>query len=352
MNPVTDPDPDPGIADATDARAEVSLAYDMRAPEFGTPAPRLYRSAIEQCAWADKRGFAGVTLSEHHGSDDGYLPSPIVLGAAIGGATARLLIRLSVVLLPLYHPVRLAEDLAVLDLACNGRLRLTVAAGYRPEEYEQFAAEFRRRPSLMEQGIDVLKQAWTGEPFELDGRTVRVTPRPAQTPRPSITLGGASPATARRAARIADDYAPLADRLYELYLEALAELGRPAPAPPRRSSAGNPVFVHVSEDPDRDWAVIAPHALHESNSYAAWAAGARGSVYTAADDADELRSTGRYVVVTPEEAVTLARRQGVLTLKPLLAGLDPDVGWAGLELVDRHVLPHLQAPTSSGGDQR
>jgi alkanesulfonate monooxygenase SsuD/methylene tetrahydromethanopterin reductase-like flavin-dependent oxidoreductase (luciferase family) len=331
---------------------EVSLAYDMRAPDFGAPAPRLYRAAIEQCAWADERGFGGVTLSEHHGSDDGYLPSPIVLGAAIGGATSRLLIRLSVVLLPLYHPVRLAEDLAVLDLACGGRLRLTVAAGYRPEEYAQFGAAFGRRPSSMERGIDVLKRAWTGEPFELDGHTVRVTPRPAQSPRPSITLGGASPATARRAARIADDYSPLADRLYELYLDALAELGRPAPATPRRSSAGNPLFVHVSLDPDRDWAIIAPHALHESNSYASWAAGARGAVYTATGDADELRTSGRYVVVTPDEAVALARRQGVLTLKPLLGGLDPDVGWAGLELVARDVLPHLQTTTTQGGDHR
>ena len=330
-----------------EAPVEVSLAYDMRAPSFGASPAALYRAAIDQCAWADAFGIAGVTLSEHHGSDDGYLPSPIVFGAAIGGATTRLLIRLSVVLLPLYDPVRLAGDLAVLDLACSGRLRLTVAAGYRPEEYEQFGVEIRRRPSLMERGIEVLKQAWTGEPFEHEGRTVRVTPRPAQTPRPSITLGGASPATARRAARVADDYAPIADRLYEIYVEELDKLGRPAPERPRRRGDGAPVFVHVSRDPDRDWTLIAPHALHESNSYAAWAAGARGAVYAAADDADALRASGRYLVLTPDEAVELARRQGSLTLKPLLGGLDPAVGWAGLELVVDEVLPQLSGSASA-----
>lgn len=320
----------------------VELAYDMRAPEFAPAPAQLYRAAIEQCRWADSHGFGGVTLSEHHGSEDGYLPSPIVLAAAIGGATEHMLLRLSVVLLPLYHPIRLAEDLAVLDLACGGRLRLTVASGYRPEEYALFGLDIRRRPSLMETGIEVLKQAWTGEEFEFEGRRVRVTPRPAQRPRPTITLGGASPATARRAARVADGYQPLADRLYELYLGALDELGKPHPVEPRRGGDGGPQFVHVSNDPDRAWALIAPHALHESNAYAKWASGARGSVYVATDDADALRASGRYLVLTPDEAVELATTRGSLTLKPLMGGLHPDIGWETLELVATDVIPRLQ----------
>lgn len=327
----------------------VGLTYDMRAPAFGTPAPELYRAAVEQCRWADSRGFDGVTLSEHHASDDGYLPSPIVLGAAIGGATQRMLIRLQVVLLPLYDPLRLAEDLAVLDLSCGGRLRLTVGAGYRPEEYAMFGLDIRRRPSLMERGIDVLTQAWTGEEFEYEGRLVRVLPRPAQQPRPQIALGGASPATARRAARIADDYQPLAARLYEIYLDTLDELGKPHP-PPRRIEAG-PQFVHVSRDPERAWAQIAPHALHESNSYSQWAAGVRGGVYSAADDAQQLRASGRYLVLDPDEAVELATTRGTLTIKPLMGGLDPDIGWESIQLVADEVLPRLNGRTT-GAEHR
>jgi len=327
----------------TEAAIRVGLNYDMRAYPGGTEPVELYRAAIEQCGWADDRGFHSVTLSEHHGAADGYLPSPIVLGAAIGGVTQRLLIQLSVVLLPLYHPVRLAEDLAVLDLVCAGRMRLIVAAGYRADEYRQFGLDIRHRPSLMETGIEVLKQAWTGEPFEHDGHPVHVTPRPAQRPRPSITLGGASPATARRAARVADDYQPLAGRLYELYLDELDALGHPRP-PAKPPIGGGPQFVHVSDDPERDWARIAPHALHESNSYAEWAAGARGSVYAAADDADELRTSGRYQVLTPDEAVALARDRRALTLKPLMGGMPPDLGWEGLELAASAVLPRLENP--------
>ncbi|MDG2262073.1 MAG: LLM class flavin-dependent oxidoreductase, partial [Actinomycetota bacterium] len=239
-------------------RIEVSLSYDMRAHADGVSPAALYSAAIDQCAWADVNGFSSVTLSEHHASSDGYLPSPIVMGSAIAGATRNMLINLSVVLLPLYDPVRAAEDLAVLDLVSGGRMRLTVAAGYRGVEYEQFGLDITHRPSLMEEAIETLKQAWTGEPFEFRGKTITVLPRPHQRPRPAITLGGASPATARRAARFCDDYQPLGDRLYELYLDELDVLGYERPSRVRLPTKGSPVFVHVTDDPEADWVRIAP----------------------------------------------------------------------------------------------
>jgi alkanesulfonate monooxygenase SsuD/methylene tetrahydromethanopterin reductase-like flavin-dependent oxidoreductase (luciferase family) len=317
-----------------------SLTYDMRAPDFGPPAADLYATAIDQCAWADALGFESVNLLEHHASVDGYLPSPIVLGSAIAAVTTDLLIRMSVVLLPLYHPIRLAEDLAVLDLVSNGRLRLTVGAGYRAEEYDQFGLSIRRRPTLMEEGVEVLKQAWTGEPFEWRGRTVRILPRPVQRPRPQITLGGSSSASARRAARIADDYQPVQPRLYDVYLEELAALGKPAP-PRRRVPRGGGMFFHIAEDPDAAWEVIAPHAMHETNDYAAWAEGLRGSPYSAFDSAEALRASGMYEIVTPDAAVDLVRERGGASFKPLMGGLAPEVGWESLRLFETKVLPRL-----------
>lgn len=316
---------------------DLTLLYDMRAPDSGAPADALYQAAVEQCAWADTRGFASVTLTEHHATTDGYLPSPMILGAAIAGSTQNLLIRLSLVLLPLYHPLRAAEDLAVLDLISGGRLRLTVGLGYRPEEYEQLGVVMRQRPSLMEEAVETLKSAWTGEPFEYRGRTVRVLPRPAQRPRPMIAMGGSSPASARRAAAIADDYQPLSPKLYDLYLHELAALGKPAPAPP---PAGSGSYLFVSEDPDRDWARIAPHAIHDNNEYAAWIGGRRGT-FSASTGPDELRRTGPYRVVTPEECLAIAAAEDTLTFKPLVGGLDPDVGWEGLHLFADKVLPRL-----------
>jgi alkanesulfonate monooxygenase SsuD/methylene tetrahydromethanopterin reductase-like flavin-dependent oxidoreductase (luciferase family) len=326
----------------------VSLTYDMRAPEFGVPAVDLYRAAVEQCAWADRVGFDSVSLLEHHASVDGYLPSPIVLGGAVAGVTERMLIRMNVVLLPLYHPIRLAEDLAVLDLVSGGRLRLTVGAGYRAAEYEQFDLDIKRRPSLMEHGVEVLKQAWSGEPFEYRGHTVRILPRPAQRPRPEIALGGSSPAAAKRAARIADDFQPVVPKLYDIYRDELAALGKPVPAPRSGGRAGG-MFFHIADDPDRAWTQIAPHAMHETNDYAEWAKGMRGSPYRAFDSADELRASGMYEIVTPEEAVNLVRTRGGVSFKPLMGGLDPDVGWEALHLFEAKVLPALRDTETESG---
>src|SRR5439155_22222623 len=211
------------------AMVKLSLSYEMRVPDFGPPGAALYEAALDQCEWGDSVGFHSVVLSEHHASPDGYMPSPLIMASAIGARTKRLRISISLILMPFYHPHRLAEDAAVCDLVCGGRLDLMFGAGYREEEFDMYGLDLHERGRTMREGIEFLKQAWTGEPFEFNGRTVQVLPRPAQRPRPKIILGGASPASARRAARIADGYAPIAPRLYEIYLEELAKLGKPAP---------------------------------------------------------------------------------------------------------------------------
>jgi alkanesulfonate monooxygenase SsuD/methylene tetrahydromethanopterin reductase-like flavin-dependent oxidoreductase (luciferase family) len=247
-------------------------------------------------------------------------------------------IRLSLVLLPLYDPLRAAEDLAVLDLVSQGRLRLTVGLGYREEEYAQFGVNIKRRPSLMEEAVETLKSAWTGEPFAFRGRMVRILPRPAQRPRPQIFMGGASPASAERAARIADGYEPLAPRLYEIYLDHLRILGKPPPDDASR--IGSAAYVYLAEDPERAWARIAPHAMHDANEYASWIGNRRGP-FQPVSDAAELRARGIYRVVTPQECVALARATDSLTFKPLVGGLDPEAAWESLQLFADKVLPHL-----------
>jgi hypothetical protein len=106
--------------------------------------------------------------------------------------------------------------------------------------------------------------------------------------------------------------------------------------------------VHVSTDPDRDWSRIAPHALHEMNSYAAWSAGKSIAMFRHADDADELRRSGAYRVLTPDECVECMQDFGGINLRPLMGGMDPDLGWEGLELFASEVLPRVRP----AGDQR
>jgi alkanesulfonate monooxygenase SsuD/methylene tetrahydromethanopterin reductase-like flavin-dependent oxidoreductase (luciferase family) len=131
---------------------------------------------------------------------------------------------------------------------------------------------------------------------------VRILPRPAQQPRPALVLGGSSRAAAQRAARLADGFRPVVPALMQDYAEALEALGKPPPTMPEAAARGY-LFLHVSRDPEGDWARIAPHALHENNDYARWLEGAPNPVYFHADEAATLLETGRYQIVTPEQSV-------------------------------------------------
>ena len=107
-----------------------------------------------------------------------------------------------------------------------------------------------------------------------------------------------------------------------------------------------PGFVHVSEDPERDWSRIGKHALYDAQTYHSWQTpGQRSQVHVAADSVEEVRSSGVYRVVTPDECVALAAELGTrggLVFHPLMGGMDPDLGWESLELFGSKVLPRLQ----------
>jgi alkanesulfonate monooxygenase SsuD/methylene tetrahydromethanopterin reductase-like flavin-dependent oxidoreductase (luciferase family) len=323
----------------------LGLRYDLRAPAFGAPADALYRAAIEQCRWADELGFDFVTLSEHHGSEDGYCPSPIVLGAAIASATRSMRIQLMAYVVTLHHPLRAAEDLAVLDLVSGGRLLVCLGAGYRESEFEMFGRDVHGRAAAMERIVPLLKQAWTGEPFDYEGIEVRVTPRPVQQPHPPLFLGGQTAAAARRAARLADGFMPsVADEsVREAYHAERERLGLPPGLV--FGGAGGPLFLHVADDPEQAWAKIAPHALHETNSYLEWNGQGPDNVYSALTDAGSLRASGSYAVVTPQECIEMAQAKGpmdALLFHPLMGGLDPDLAWRSLELFAAKVLPVIR----------
>ncbi len=330
---------------------QLVMIHDLSTPDFGAPRRELYAAALDQCAWADEVGFDRIALGEHHGSPDGYDPSPVVVAAAIGARTRRLRIRTSVLLAPLYDPVKLAEDLAVASLVCGGRLEAGLGAGYRPSEYEAFGARLDERWQRMGEIVAFLRQAWTGLPFEWRGRRVQVTPRPE--PPPPIVLGGAFPASARRAARIADGWLPRTPELWEPYRRECVALGRPDPG---AYPAQGPVFVHVSREPERDWPRIAPHARRMAEVYSGWQREAPGQArgpYAGPPGDAELRASGAYQVLRPEELLALAARLGpdaILYLTPLLCGLDPGLAWQSLRLFEREVLPRLpgRAPSQRG----
>lgn len=327
----------------------VHLKYECRHPEqFGIDRQAQYQEALEQIRWADELGMTAVTFCEHHGAEDGYLSSPITFAAAAAAVTRRLRLRVNLVM-PFHDPIRVAEDLAVVDILSGGRVELAVLGGYVPSEFEMFDRDLKDRGRLIEEGVELLRQAWTGDAFTWKGRQVRVTPRPLQSP-PRILIGGGVPPAARRAARLADGLIPMIPSAYEPYAEECERLGK---VPVNEGKIG-PAFLHVSEDPDRDWARIAPHALYETNCYAKWQAqtGVTG-IFEEMTDADALRETGVFQVLTPEECLALAEQlgpDGQLLLHPLMGGLDADLGWESLELFAAKVWPHLTVHASAEAD--
>ena len=167
---------------------DFEIKYDLRNPAaWRKPWADVYAHFLDQVVWADDNGFDTVMLHEHHFSDDGYLPSPFTAAAAIAARTRRIRIRLALVLLPLKHPVQVAEDAAVLDIISGGRLEVVVGAGYVPGEFEGYGISIKQRPSRMEEAVEIIKRCWSEEEFSHTGkhwtlRNVRVMPKPLQQP--------------------------------------------------------------------------------------------------------------------------------------------------------------------------
>ena len=323
--------------------ALLNIRYDFRCPDIcPVPVEELYHAAIEQAVWAEDLGFVSVTLSEHHGSDDGYLPSLVALASAIAARTENIHIMLAALIAPMHDPLRIAEDLAVLDRISKGRISVTVAGGYVPSEFEMFGYTTGDRVRLTVEMVETLKAAWTGEPFEFRDRTVRVTPTPYQDPRPAIWLGGSGEPAARRAARIADGFLPTMPEFWDFYRDEVIKLGGDDPGP---ATSGGVGYLHITHDPDATWAQVAPHALHEMNAYGQWAAESGAATgYEPVNDADALRAMGMHHLISPAEAIDMIKAMGdfdALMFHPLMGGLDPALAWENLRLFETEVLPHL-----------
>ncbi len=313
------------------------LRFDCRNPSFaGVSMADRYQALLDMCAWADERGGVYVSLSEHHGSSDGYLPSPVVMAAAIAARTTTMRIGINALVAPFHDPLRLAEDTAVVDLISNGRLDLTIGGGYVPDEFAMFGVPTAERPARVREAVATLKAAWTGEPFEFRGRTVQVLPAPAQPGGPRINLGGTSEAAARRAAHIADGFIPSEPECWEHYRDECLKLGKDDPGP---GMTGHGDTVVLAEDPEAAWPELAPYFLHETNAYGAWqaAAGVEAATYRPMTDADAVRASGQYRILTPAGyQAELAAADGFVfvNLHPMVGGTPPELAWRHLRLFE------------------
>lgn len=311
-----------------------TLRFDMRAPDWAGPAAELYAAAIDMCAWSETRGAVLAVLSEHHGTDDGHLPAPLMLASAIAARTRSLAILLAAVPIPLWDPVRLAEQMSVLDLISSGRVSYVFGVGHRAEEYEHFGIDMTSRGRVADEILAVLGPLVCGEPVEYRGRRVRVTPACASSSGPLILIAGGTKAAARRAGTLGLGFISQTDLggLKEFY-EAQCRAHGHEPGVFQGPVTGAPTTVFVADDVDEAWDTLGPFLLHDAMTAASYRLhdDTVASITRAHSVAALRAENGPYRVLTCDEATDYVRSGKPLPLHPLCGGLPPDRAWPFLE---------------------
>jgi alkanesulfonate monooxygenase SsuD/methylene tetrahydromethanopterin reductase-like flavin-dependent oxidoreductase (luciferase family) len=311
-----------------------TLRFDMRAPEWAGPAGDLYTAAIDMCAWAETRGAVLAVLSEHHGAEDGHLPAPLILASAIAARTRSLAILLAAVSIPLWDPVRLAEEMSVLDLISKGRVWYAFGVGHRSQEYDHFGIDMTTRGRVAEEILAVLGPLVRGESVEFRGRSVRVTPPCGSADGPMVLIAGGSKAAARRAGRYGLGFVSQTDLpgLKEFYEEQCRAHGH-EPGMIQFPVRDAPTAVFVADDVDEAWDVLGPHLLHDAVTAASYRPHDNSvASITRADSVAALREeSGPYRIFTADEATEFVRGGRPLPLHPLCGGVAPDIAWPYLE---------------------
>jgi alkanesulfonate monooxygenase SsuD/methylene tetrahydromethanopterin reductase-like flavin-dependent oxidoreductase (luciferase family) len=284
--------------------------YDLRNPQqWRRSWAELYAEALEFIAWTEGLGFDGAWIPEHHVTEEGYASSPLTALAAIAARTRRMKLGTGVALAPFYHPVRFAEDAAMVDVISNGRLEIGLALGYRRRETDAYGVDFSGRPGRMDEFLQIVRRLWSGETLSFEGRHFQlknafVTPQP---PRGHIPLfvGAYSEKAMARVARYGDGYLG-AHELYDVYAAKLRDCGKDVSAG-RFYQASLPLVV--AHDPERALQELAPYYHHVSNMYGVWLNedGYDGRVQV--DEAprqlslEDFKASGLLQVLTPVQAI-------------------------------------------------
>jgi alkanesulfonate monooxygenase SsuD/methylene tetrahydromethanopterin reductase-like flavin-dependent oxidoreductase (luciferase family) len=300
-----------------------------------------YADAIEEAELAESLGFDSIWLEEHHGVRDHYWPSPLIVLAAIAARTSRVTLGTDVIVLPFYAPVRLAEDVAVLQGISGGRFVLGLATGYRPDEFALHDASLAGRGGRLEEAVGLIRSLWQGDDVAHDGPAFRAAGRiePLPSPIPPIWLGGWGPQALRRAAILADAWVPgpTADlerlvRLRGEYDAALVAAGRD-PSAVRRPLTREVVVAPTDE---AAWALAERHLLvnYRDEYGGGWSHPLVGAAdETPTDRLSEL-AAGRFIIGSPSTCVA--------TIQKIVAAYAPD------ELICRLFFPGLPHDTLVG----
>lgn len=334
------------------------VVFGLRNPEqWRIPYAQLYADALELTELVDNLGYDSVWVSEHHFSADGYCASPLSVLAAMAARTRRVRLGTNILVLPMHHPLRIAEDAAAIDVISGGRFVLGVGAGYREDEFDAFGVPLSARAGRLRESIEILRRAWTEDEFTYDGEHFRfgpvsVTPKPVRPGGPPIYVGARTEVATRRAGRLADGLILSRGRQQ---IQWFHDAARHAGRDPRSLSVATNRIVYVADSADEAMATIGPHLLYHERSYQSWFAkdGLAHEAEARLFESYEELPRDRYILGTPEQVT-----ERILQLQ-LQFGFDELIMWArlpgmpieaarrSLERFGREVLPQLHNTTAA-----
>lgn len=321
----------------------IVIRFDMRrSPLCIDTASDRYSTALEMACWADNNTVDVVGLSEHHNTHDGFLSAPLQLAGMMIARTQRVRISVSALLVPLHDPVRLAEDITLIDQVASGRFSVTCGLGYRESEYNMFGIDWSERGEVFNQKLDILLQALKGEKYYHNDHTNLLNPVPISPIHTLLMIGGNSELAALRAARLGLIFCPAIDdiALTEVYYDACKRHGVEHGFV---ISPGEPATTFISQDPEACWKSIGEYLMFDAKAYGAWRhPNRRAYAESFASNIDDLKSEGKYRVLSPEQALKTIEDTGSLHLAPLTGGVPIDIGWTSLRLFEEHVQPYIK----------
>ncbi|MBV1690933.1 LLM class flavin-dependent oxidoreductase [Novosphingobium sp. G106] len=301
--------------------------YDFRnPPQWRKPWEAFYAETLDVIAETERLGFGAAYVPEHHLAEDGYLPSPLTLLAAIAARTKTMRLGTGVALAPLYEPVRFAQDAAMIDILSGGRLDLGLAIGYRKRETAAFGVDFTRRGARFDEFLQIVTRLWAGETVDFEGKHfsikgARLSP-PAPRGRVPLYIGGFSDKAIDRVARFGDGYVGNPE-IWDLYSAKLAERGRDPTTVGIRIPG---LTSFIARDPAAALDELAPYFLHVNNTYAEFFAEdqALGMGGMKPKTLKEYKASGELKIMTPDEAITyLKGLQEKMPLEHYLLGMPP-----------------------------
>ena len=320
----------------------------------------LYREALGAAEEAERLGFDSVWTSEHHFADDSYAPSVLTLSAALAARTSRIQIGTGLVLAPLCHPIRLAEDAAVVDLISGGRFVLGLGQGWLRWEFEALGAPFGQRGRRVQGAIETCRQAWGNGLVEAAG--VVVLPKPARPSGPPIWVGAHSEPAIRRAAALADGWVASEPDpgTFRVQLEWLRDELRQRARPPHEFHLAGYWPVFAWEGAGRAWEMVRPFHHYVQWKYldAERAKGRLGPLPLppALDERSEAALRAEIICGTPAEVAAgiaelaeIARVAGphfTFIARMHYPGMDPGVVRAAARLFAEEVMPAVRARVS------